>query len=191
MESSRVTLDRCPVCGDLVRRGAGCQRCEIGQPLSHSPAKAVQRRGRPVSAPTITIVLLLIAILAGGVTVWTLSRSRSQQKPPVNSQQALLSLGELPSVMPQSEEATLLLALVTREPGKTLYEIDYRSGDSTVAFAYSPSTDTITREQKSTDGHGERSVWMGHGVDRLQGAAAGATLSDTPDGLVDPQTSSF
>ena len=192
MESSRVTLDRCPVCGDLVQRGAGCQRCENGQLLSNSPADiATRRRHLPTSAGTIAIVVLLVALLAGGMTVWLLSCSRSEDKPPSNSQQATLSLGELPSVMPQSEEATLLLALVTREPGKTLYEIDYHAGGSTIAFAYSPGDDTLTREQRDADGHGERSVWTGNGVDRLQGAAAGATLSDTPEGMVDPQTSSF
>ena len=150
MESSRVTLDRCPVCGDLVQRGAGCQRCENGRLLSNSPAEVATRRRRlPISARTITIVVLLIALLAGGMTVWSLSRSRSEDKPPANSQQATLSLGELPSVMPQSEEATLLLALVTREPGKTLYEIDYHAGGSTIAFAYSPGDDTLTREQRA------------------------------------------
>jgi hypothetical protein len=192
MESSRVTLDRCPVCGDLVQRGAGCQRCQSGQPLGQPPAKAVRSRGPlPISARTIAIVLVLIALVAGGVTVWALNQSRAEEKPPANGQQAVLSLGELPSIMPQSEEATLLLALLTREPGKTHYEIDYRTGGVTVAFAYSPGSDIVTREQRGTDGHGEKSVWTGYGADRLQGAAAGATLSDTPDGLADPQTSSF
>jgi hypothetical protein len=93
--------------------------------------------------------------------------------------------------MPQSEEATLLLALVTREAGKTLYGIDYHADGSTITFAFSPGGDTLTREESRSDGHGERTVWVAYGLERLQGAAAGATLSDTPDGLVDPQTSSF
>jgi len=84
-----------------------------------------------------------------------------------------------------------LLALLTREPGKNLYEIDYHADGAAIAFAYSRGDDILTREQRGADGHGERSVWTGNGVDRLQGAAAGATLSDTPEGMVDPQISSF
>ena len=93
--------------------------------------------------------------------------------------------------MPQNEEATLLLTLVTREVGKTLYEIDYHAGGSTITFALSSGDDNLTREETHSDGHGQRTVWTGYGLERLQGAAAGATLSDTPDGFVDPQTTLF
>ena len=91
-----------------------------------------------------------------------------------------MSLGEVPSVLSQGEEATLLLSLVTREPGKNLYEI---------TFAYDAAGDTLERDQRGADGHGEKTQWTGSSVDRLQEAASGATLS--PYGLMDPQTSSF
>jgi len=74
-----------------------------------------------------------------------------------------------------------------------LPETDFRLGHSRIGltFAYSAASDTLTQEQRGADGHGERIEWIGYGVDILQGAAAGATLADTPDGLVDPQTSSY
>jgi hypothetical protein len=93
--------------------------------------------------------------------------------------------------MPESEEATVLLALVTRDPGETLYQITYHAGSSTITFSFSPGDDTLTREESRSDGHGERTVWATQGLERLQGAAAGATLSDTSEGLAGPQTSSF
>lgn len=123
--------------------------------------------------------------------MWVLHRSHSEPQSATSNQQSILSLGELPSVLPQSEEATLLLALVTREPGKNLYEISYQADGAMVTFAYDAAGDTLTHEQRQADGHGEKIEWTGSSVDRLQGAAAGATLSATPDGLVDPQTSSF
>lgn len=98
-------------------------------------------------------------------------------------------MGEVLSVLSQGEEATLLLSLVTREPGKDLYEISYQAGSDKVTFAYDAAGDTLAREQRGADGHGEKTEWTGSSVDRLQEAAAGATLS--PDGLEAPQTSSF
>ena len=149
------------------------------------------RRRLPVWVQAAVVVSLVVILVAAGVTVWALHRPQAETQSATNAQQAVLPLGELPSLMPQSEEATLLLALVTREPGKTLYEIDYHAEGATITFAYSPPNDTLTREQRSGDGHGTMSVWATYGVERLQGAAAGATLSETPDGPVEPQTSSF
>ena len=184
MESERVTLDRCPVCGDLVQRGSECGKCLGSRP---SAAGGVRRR-LPVWVQAAAAAGLVVILIAVGLAMWMLHSPDTEQQSAANAQQAVLPLGELPSVMPQSEEATLLLALVTREPGKTLYEIDYRADGSTITFAFSPGSDTLTREQRGGDGHGTRSVWATYGVERLQGAAAGATLSETPDGPVEPQT---
>jgi hypothetical protein len=184
MESATVILDRCPVCGDLVQRGSECGKC-----LGSRPSAAGRSRRRlPVWAQAAVAVGLVVILIAVGLTMWMLGRPGSGQRSAANAQQAVLPLGELPSVMPLSEEATLLLALVTREPGKTLYEIDYHADGSTVTFAYSQGSDTLTREQRGGDGHGTRSVWATYGVERLQAAAAGATLSETPDGPVEPET---
>ena len=192
MESSKVTLDRCPACGSLVPRGRACAKCKLGQPLVQPFAGAARGRRRlPVWLQVSAIAILVMVLAGGATTVWILHHSHSVPQSTASNQQSILSLGELPSVLPQSEEATLLLALVSREPGKSLYEISYQADGATVTFAYDAAGDDLVEVQHQADGHGEKTEWTGSSVDRLQGAAAGATLSATPDGLVEPQTSSF
>ena len=192
MESSKVTLDRCPACGSLVPRGSACAKCESGQPLVEPSANTARARRRlPVWLEVSVVAIILLVLVGGATTAWVLHHSRSEQQSATSNQQSVMSLGEVPSVLSQGEEATLLLSLVTREPGKNLYEISYQADGNRVTFAYDAAGDTLERDQRGADGHGEKTQWTGSSVDRLQEAASGATLSYTPDGLVDPQTSSF
>ena len=190
LEVREVTLDRCPVCGQLIPRGSACRRCEGSQHSSQPSVQTAAKRRLPTWAKVTIVGLVLASLVGGGVAAWAHSRSHSSQPSPVDSQQAILPLGELPVVMPESEEATVLLGLVTRDSGKTLYEIKYQAGGSSVTFSYSPGADSLTREETGSDGHGERTVWATQGLERLQGAAAGVTLSDTSEGLPGPQISS-
>jgi len=95
-------------------------RAPLVQPF---PGTTRGRRRLPVWLQVSAIAILALVFGGGATTVWILHHSHSEPQSTASNQQSILSLGELPSVLPQGEEATHPLALISREPGKSLYEI--------------------------------------------------------------------
>lgn len=189
-EWSRVSLERCPICGNLVPVGKPCRRCEGGN-QAESPVSGSSGWAQRKWFPLVAIAAALVLIVGVGITVRALHQSHPQQQSTSASNETSLSLGELSSALPESEESSLLLALVTRQPGKTLYKIDYQVTGQTISLAYSLAADTLTREQRGSDGHGQRTVWQGEIMQRLQDSADGATLTDPAGNLSQPETESL
>lgn len=77
-------------------------------------------------------------------------------------------------------DAQELLDLIEERPGKATYIVSYTTEDVAVVFACELNEGLLVRVEK--DFHGERreEEWRGYVIDRLESAAEGGSLNDSP-----------
>ena len=116
----------------------------------------------------------------------TLAASAPDPKAPPGTSTAtgesLVDLGQRPATYGPSEQARDLLAAIAAAPGRARYTVTYHTDEGTVVFECDVAQDLLVRVHRRSDGHGTAEVWMGYVLDRLQNAAVGASLNDTPAG---------
>jgi len=79
-------------------------------------------------------------------------------------------------------QARALLSLIKDNPHRFKYQINYKTEAGRVVFSYDIPMDTLTRLHKQKDGSGTVETWPGNALHRLQAAAKGGSLNDTPQG---------
>lgn len=83
-----------------------------------------------------------------------------------------------------SGQARELLKLIEEQPGKADYQIIYQTSTDTVLFACNFEKQIVFRLHQTSDNHGTQEVWEGYVLERLQAAAGGGSLNDTPEGKI-------
>ncbi|MFW5734231.1 MAG: hypothetical protein ACOCWR_04135 [Oceanidesulfovibrio sp.] len=93
-------------------------------------------------------------------------------------------LGDFQGYMGESMEqkqARDLLDLVYSQPGKDRYTITYMIGRTRHTFIADLRDDALMRLEK-TGPHGKNEYWVGYSMERLENAAEGGSLAETPEG---------
>lgn len=88
-------------------------------------------------------------------------------------------------------QAAAILQLLRKKPGATRYEISYKTSDHEVAFSCDLEKQTIDLTRTYPDGHGTLERWSGHSLYRLENAAGGGSLDNTPEGKLFRTLKSF
>jgi len=113
----------------------------------------------------------------------TMTPSMSQPTEEVyRSGEATKSLGHLPTDFGSEGQVQELLKLMEKNPGKVDYQIDYQTDVDVVLFGCNFEKDVIIRIHQGKDGHGSQEMWQGYIIERLNNAASGGSLNDTPEG---------
>jgi hypothetical protein len=81
-----------------------------------------------------------------------------------------------------SSQAQALLKLIESNPGQYGYQISYTTSSDTVVFGCDLARDSIVRIHQRPNGTGTGERWQGYARHRLQSAADGGSLNDTPAG---------
>ncbi|KAB2888380.1 MAG: hypothetical protein F9K32_16735 [Desulfobulbaceae bacterium] len=79
-------------------------------------------------------------------------------------------------------QAAAILQLIRKKPGATRYEVYYKTRDHEVVFSCDLEEQTIDLTRTYPDGHGTLERWSGHSLYRLENAAGGGSLDNTPEG---------
>lgn len=87
-------------------------------------------------------------------------------------------------------QAQAMLQLLNDVPGKTDYLITYQTAIDVVFFGVDFDKKTISRMHSRPDGTGNAEQWSGYVLSRLESAAGGGSLNDTPKGKL-PGTSQY
>ena len=91
-------------------------------------------------------------------------------------------LGEQSFAFGSHNQALALLQLMENVPDANEYQISYQTGSEIVLFGCDVSKNVLIRMHNRQDGHGTAESWAGHIRHRLESAAAGGSLNDTPAG---------
>lgn len=106
-----------------------------------------------------------------------------KQKVSATSRSAVeVNLGYLPAPLTSQDQATTLLDLIAKNPGRNPYQLTYKTADNVVIFGCNLDKNIIVRMHNYNDGSGSAESWHGNVRYRLQQAAAGNSLNDTPGG---------
>ncbi len=99
-----------------------------------------------------------------------------------SSGDAVADLGHQDVALSTADQAKALLGLMERQPGKASYQIIHQVGEEVVVFGLDQNKDSLSCLRQRMDGTGTKDRWEGHALQRLQSAANGGSLDDTPDG---------
>lgn len=88
-------------------------------------------------------------------------------------------------------QAAAILQLIRKKPGATRYEISYGTRDHEVVFSCDLENQRIDLTRTYPDGHGTLERWSGHSLYRLENAAGGGSLDNTPEGKLFRTLKSF
>lgn len=91
-------------------------------------------------------------------------------------------LGTKPDSFGSNQQALELIQFINENPGKADYQISYSTGNETILFGCNFTKDAIIRIHHHKDGHGTQEMWTGNLIERLNNAAGGGSLNDTPNG---------
>jgi len=98
--------------------------------------------------------------------------------------QVAVNLGTKPDGFGTSAQALAIIDLIIRNPGKTNYQIIYKTSADIVVFECDFNQDTITRTYKKSKGRNTVEKWTGQAIPRLKHAANGGDLNNTPEGYI-------
>ncbi len=79
-------------------------------------------------------------------------------------------------------QAQALLDLIDSDQSKAEYRLFYKTEVDTVVFGCDFDKDVIVRIHQRKDDHGTQEAWRGYLLERLENAAQGGSLNDTPAG---------
>lgn len=105
-------------------------------------------------------------------------------KPTPRSGEAYQNLGVQSFGYGSTNQAKSLLALMSAQPGKADYAIEYQTDAGNILFGANFDQDVILRLLETPEGHATKEIWTGYIMERLQAAAAGGSLNDTPAGKI-------
>lgn len=88
-------------------------------------------------------------------------------------------------------EASAILHLLRTRPGASRYEAAYVTANGEVVVHCDFEHEVIVRTITRRDGHGVSETWSRHTLFRLQKAASGGSLNDSPEGKLYGTLSSF
>lgn len=91
-------------------------------------------------------------------------------------------LGQQSADFGSSRQAQEVLRMIQESPGQGGYQISYRTAADVVIFGCDLNRDTVVRIHQRPSGGGSGERWQGHALYRLQSAAQGGSLNDTPNG---------
>jgi len=81
-------------------------------------------------------------------------------------------------------QAITLIDLIKKHPGKNDYQIFYKTDRDVVVFGCNLKKNVIIRIHQDATGHGTQEMWSGYIMDRLNNAAGGGSLNNTPTGKI-------
>lgn len=79
-------------------------------------------------------------------------------------------------------QAAAILQLIREKPGANRYELYFKTSDHEVVFSCDLEEQKIDLTRTYPDGHGTLERWSGHSLYRLENAAGGGSLDNTPEG---------
>lgn len=95
----------------------------------------------------------------------------------------VVDLNERPAGFGSAGQASELLSIIQKNPGKNFYKIIYKTEEDKVEMFCDLNRRMLVRTHTRKDGTGTQDVWTGYILDRIKICAAGAgTLNDTPVG---------
>ena len=98
------------------------------------------------------------------------------------SEEIAAKLGRQGAGFGPAQQAAALQQLIEANPGAAQYRITFYTDNEVVVFGCNLEKDIVLRIQSDLDGHGQSEEWSGHSLYRLQEAAAGRPLENTPEG---------
>ena len=98
------------------------------------------------------------------------------------SQEITAKLGKQGPDFGPAQQAAALLKLMETNPGTTQYRITYNTDNDVVVFGCNLEKEIILRFHSDLTGHGTSEEWTGHSLYRIQDAAGGGSLDNTPEG---------
>jgi len=101
------------------------------------------------------------------------------------------NLGGRPAGFGSQGQAQELLLLIRQRPGLAEYTISYQTDIDRVDISCDFLYDVLTRTYTRPDNHGTTERWYGSLESRLQSAAGGESLNDTPSGKSFATSSNF
>jgi hypothetical protein len=140
---------------------------------------------------TRVFAIFIVCIIAGFLCI---SCSNSDQKSTESKQpsqngtkasrqgEVKKDLGSRPYGFGSSNQAQELLNLINENQSKADYQVSYNTEDETILFGCNFNKDVIIRIHQRKDGRGTQEMWKGYIVERLDNAASGGSLNDTPVG---------
>ncbi len=154
---------------------------------------------------TVIAIMSVVAILCAGYFALELTGTMPGAEAPViapakptstpmppRQGEASRKLGHKPLDFGSQGQARELLKLMEEEPFKAEYVVSYwTDGADVVRFACSFERSVIVRVRKHPDGHGTMEFWGGFVLERLESAASGGSLNDTPAGKKFGEMESF
>ena len=165
----------CPTCGGAVGRGGRCWRCE-------------PRQYTPRWYQDIRVILVLVVVIAGLLLLVPYAL-RQVAQPPTATRTTTASYGPPVEVhlghlsgLDSRGQASKILSMMQQHPDRSGYTISYSTAADTVVFGCDIRKRAIVRIHQRPNGTGTAETWNGYVVDRLQSAAAGGSLNDTPTG---------
>lgn len=81
-----------------------------------------------------------------------------------------------------TNQARALLDLIDQNPNQADYQITYQTDIDVVLIGANFDKDILVRLHQEPDSHGTQEIWQGYIIERLQNAAGGGSLNDTPAG---------
>lgn len=93
-----------------------------------------------------------------------------------------VNIGQRPLTFGSTSQAQELLAVINQHPNKVDYSVTYSTEKDIVVIGCNFDKNILARMHNFADGHGTAESWRGHLLYRLESAAAGGSLNDTPSG---------